>query len=758
MKSVFKIVLNKLRSTFRRSTDQNLDQQHEQHRESIQDDSEQSSKIKNSRSDSSLGTCSSSVLLGNHSKLSDLIENELKKKGGLSHKHQSVIRCSSATNSPRRPPIVHPPVKQYGSNKSTKSTKSTRSFGSTLSNKSVRSVGQLNEERATTSSVAGSTTNLQYQRKNVSCQNSNDTLSTTSSIALLFNAPQQQTTSSAYSKQFEQQLNQKLSQQQRANLGSNQSLLRGDSPDNSSSHLSSLGDTVPELPNINDETQQRIQQELTEDESSYSIKDYERGGELENAISISSPNLYMQQKQNQSQQTPYNQPLLISQSMSMEEPELSDTDSLIAVEIDQAKIRSKSVDASVVIAMKNQNLSATASGGQRGKPRGSTTFLEIPKWRLFVRKPSNASTSVMSASNTSGSNLGATGTTSNQESNVGTQENTNQITNQTTTTKTIIKLAEIFKDCIHCKLMDAVEPKKIYDSSAMVSNDLFSDSNNNTLTENQSIEEEDEEDFSDEPSSEEQDECAHASSQFNTMSSFFHGNDFSSTAVYHQQQGQHTSSMAKDSGVRRYVKNRQRRSSYNVTYFSKPPSNLQQQQQQSATRPLSATGFVKKSDDKPAPPQQNDEQSDKQSDKQPIFRLPSVTLSEASDDEQEKNAMNDLMNAASVFGTEETQFISIQITEPSASCYESELEDPGSGITVVSLEVPVLNSGKQARSASVDSSFLQVPQRTDIGVSGDPAPTKSMRSRSVDIALPEGPNGPYLVVPPAGNQRPPTTK
>ncbi|KAK4337252.1 hypothetical protein RND71_043721 [Anisodus tanguticus] len=83
--------------------------------------------------------------------------------------------------------------------------------------------------------------------------------------------------------------------------------------------------------------------------------------------------------------------------------------------------------------------------------------------------------------------------------------------------------------------------------------------------------------------------------------------------------------------------------------------------------------------------------------------------------------------------------------KPCSSC-DKELDDPGSGITVVSLEVPILNSGKQARSASVDSSFLQVPQRSDIGNCELP-PTKSVRSRSVDIALPEGPDGPYLVVP-----------
>ncbi|RWS13977.1 hypothetical protein B4U79_11989 [Dinothrombium tinctorium] len=72
-----------------------------------------------------------------------------------------------------------------------------------------------------------------------------------------------------------------------------------------------------------------------------------------------------------------------------------------------------------------------------------------------------------------------------------------------------------------------------------------------------------------------------------------------------------------------------------------------------------------------------------------------------------------------------------------------QFEDPGSGITVISLEVPV--TSKQARSASVDSSFLQVPKRHD--VIGEPPPSKSHRSRSVDIALPIGPDGPYLIVP-----------
>lgn len=75
----------------------------------------------------------------------------------------------------------------------------------------------------------------------------------------------------------------------------------------------------------------------------------------------------------------------------------------------------------------------------------------------------------------------------------------------------------------------------------------------------------------------------------------------------------------------------------------------------------------------------------------------------------------------------------------------SEVYDNSNCITVVSLEVPVL-SNKSGRSASVDSAYLQVPQRTDIG-SRELPPGRGQRSRSVDIALPVGPDGPYIVVP-----------
>lgn len=60
------------------------------------------------------------------------------------------------------------------------------------------------------------------------------------------------------------------------------------------------------------------------------------------------------------------------------------------------------------------------------------------------------------------------------------------------------------------------------------------------------------------------------------------------------------------------------------------------------------------------------------------------------------------------------------------------------------MKVPVLP--KSGRSASMDSSYLQVPKRTDI-LDFEPPPGKSNRSRSVDIALPVGTDGPYIVVP-----------
>ena len=64
---------------------------------------------------------------------------------------------------------------------------------------------------------------------------------------------------------------------------------------------------------------------------------------------------------------------------------------------------------------------------------------------------------------------------------------------------------------------------------------------------------------------------------------------------------------------------------------------------------------------------------------------------------------------------------------------ESDFEQANSScITVVSLTVPVLAPNKSGRSASVDSSYLKVPQRTDIGTYEAP-PRTGQRSKSVDI-------------------------
>ncbi|XP_053200681.1 uncharacterized protein LOC128390282 isoform X2 [Panonychus citri] len=75
---------------------------------------------------------------------------------------------------------------------------------------------------------------------------------------------------------------------------------------------------------------------------------------------------------------------------------------------------------------------------------------------------------------------------------------------------------------------------------------------------------------------------------------------------------------------------------------------------------------------------------------------------------------------------------------------EKPLLEEDTGLTVISLEVPIRT--KSGRSASVDGSYLQVPQRPEIGICELP-PVKAQRSRSIDVALPVGPDGPYIVVP-----------
>lgn len=94
----------------------------------------------------------------------------------------------------------------------------------------------------------------------------------------------------------------------------------------------------------------------------------------------------------------------------------------------------------------------------------------------------------------------------------------------------------------------------------------------------------------------------------------------------------------------------------------------------------------------------------------------------------------------------------VTLCPPEADSTPNNFEDEdgcgAAGITVVSLEVPILelNSSKQARSASVDSPYLlQVPKRDDIEICEGPP---KARSKSVDIVLPTRPGGPYLLIPP----------
>lgn len=73
-----------------------------------------------------------------------------------------------------------------------------------------------------------------------------------------------------------------------------------------------------------------------------------------------------------------------------------------------------------------------------------------------------------------------------------------------------------------------------------------------------------------------------------------------------------------------------------------------------------------------------------------------------------------------------------------------EFEDSGNGITVISLEVPIT---KQNRSASIDASFLKVPEVMSTRMINNSSPvSRSHRSHSVDISLPTIPDGPYLIV------------
>lgn len=435
-------------------------------------------------------------------------------------------------------------------------------------------------------------------------------------------------------------------------------------------------------------------------------------------------------------------------------PELSsDTESVISAEltIDLTKgYRSKSLDASVVLAMaRANNLGAT------GKPRSSAPFLEIPKWRLFIRKPSTDTTGT------------------------GLERSAHRIQ---------IQLTDIFRDCVHCKCLTDLQRLMPQSAAAL---DAFgpvnesTDRNNNELTrirEQNVIT----------PS------IATTGAPVSTTTTSVIDDGLTSESLP-PVSAEVSSAIPLDANVAippsdsinsdtsaRLFRKTKTPPVRNTRYARAIPLNVPTDSSTSgslsslslnvssvnatAAAPVSmstelnkcSTGYESVDISQTqsvmvAPPQL------------PARRLPSVTLSEVSDDDPSTaplgTALGDLLQATtecfSATGSSGPgqPCIGIQVTDMSSfHAQNEELDDPGSGITVISLEVPLLSpgSGKQARSASVDSSFLQVPPRPDIG-SCELPPTKSSRSRSVDIALPEGPDGPYLVVPNA-NQRPITTK
>ena len=415
----------------------------------------------------------------------------------------------------------------------------------------------------------------------------------------------------------------------------------------------------------------------------------------------------------------------------------TDTESVISNEItiDLTKgYRSKSLDASVVLAMaRANNLNAGI------KPRSSAPFLEIPKWRLFIRKPSSDSAS------------GAFGHT---------------------VERAPIMLTDIFRECAHCKCLMDLKRLQPQSSAAL---DAFclggdTDKNNNDVFLRRNPLPTISQQFQSQltPSL--------SANEEKSPSSFDSSNILATTKEIINLD----ENASINSRLFRKHKPLTRKSRYFCSVASQSdlvatPITTESESLTpiliSDTALESPTQLVESSQDKPCVETKlltnlafslHIVEKQTSFSAQPARRLPSVTLSEASDDEQTplSSALGDLLQVTTdCFGLPSTTpCIGIQVTDTSLYRNEDEIDDPGSGITVISLEVPLLSAsaGKQARSASVDSSFLQVPPRPDIG-SCELPPTKSSRSRSVDIALPEGPDGPYLVVPSA-NQRPITTK
>jgi hypothetical protein len=544
----------------------------------------------------------------------------------------------------------------------------------------------------------------------------------------------------------------------------------------SSSHQSSLADCVPELPLLSISANPLLQSNSASymvgarligataadccadtgcpsDEQSLSLPNLSPSAPPSTQLTSSptSPSLLTQEGARRVEQlnagigsTSMDSDELQSNSADEDSQEISsDAESVISAEItiDLTKgYRSKSLDASVVLAM------ARAGNLGSGKPRSSAPFLEIPKWRLFIRKPSTDQT--------------------------GSGPDRSLLRVQ-------IQLSDIFRDCVHCKcLMDL---QRLHPQSAAAL-DAFcavgiepTDRNNNEL---QRIREQSSGTVVAQPPT-----IVAAEPQTTGLPSAATSTDLETSATESSVfEGVGTDPSGNTRLFRRTKtpvrNNRYSRAIASHTVDTSPAGALNVSSvNATAIAPISMSAELNKCAEPSPPPTTATEmpgspfEQSQSAHSTPSIntnvlarRLPSVTLSEVSDDDPAplSMALGDLLQATTdCFGAghPNSPCVGIQVTDLSSfHGNHEELDDPGSGITVISLEVPLLSpgSGKQARSASVDSSFLQVPPRPDIG-SCELPPTKSIRSRSVDIALPEGPDGPYLVVPNA-NQRPITTK
>lgn len=141
---------------------------------------------------------------------------------------------------------------------------------------------------------------------------------------------------------------------------------------------------------------------------------------------------------------------------------------------------------------------------------------------------------------------------------------------------------------------------------------------------------------------------------------------------------------------------------------------------------------------------------------------PSAKHSVSSDGSQDADSDNEPCRSRSVSG-ENMDDVSSPYNNPSPiplltlsaaptdDCTSAVGEDKGSGITVISLAVPILPGS--ARRASVDSPYLKADttKHSDENSFLGLLVGKTTRSRSVDIGLPVSPDAPYIVV---SNERP----